>query len=130
VIKQYVSDVYAYEFDVPDCPSPWPEVSFPYGSAHTSELQFLFPQFRGGSGKVNPLTKSQQHLASQMVVYWTNFAAHSTPNGAEDGCANGTPQWQVYRSQDDNVMLLCAPEPAMIDAWGSRHNSDYWDAFY
>ena len=42
--------VYAYEFNDENAPSYLPPVSFPYGAAHTSELQFLFPGWHGGYG--------------------------------------------------------------------------------
>ena len=136
VLARYVPEVYAYEFDVPDTPCPWPEVSFLYGSAHTLELPYIFPGFCGGSGKPNPLNESQQHLARKMVHYWTAFAWQGTPNDLSDkeGSATKTstkPKWEVYNAENDNVMLFQAAEPIkMIEGWGQRHNSDYWDAFY
>lgn len=130
ILKQFVVDVYAYEFDVPDTPSAWPEVSFPYGSAHTLELQYIFPLFHGGSGKKQPLTEPQQQLARAMVNYWTTFSRHGTPNVVKDAELSSAPNWSVYKPCHDNVMLLCAPTPIMTDAWGSRHNSDFWDSFY
>lgn len=45
VLAKYAPDIYAYEFDVPDTPSPWPKVSFPLGSGHTLELPYIFPDF-------------------------------------------------------------------------------------
>ncbi|KAH8703436.1 carboxylesterase family protein [Talaromyces proteolyticus] len=131
VMAQHVTEVYAYEFDVPDSPSPWPEVSFPYGSAHTIELQYLFPLFRGGSGKAQPLTDSQQQLARQMVHYWTTFAHRGTPNFVDDSAKRVSPShWLAYKAKDDNIMLLCTPTPHMTNEWGVRHNSDFWDSFY
>ena len=134
VLAKHAPDIYAYEFDVPDTPCPWPEVSFPYGSAHTLELPYLFPGFCGGSGKAIPLSKSQNRLAKLMVHYWTTFARYGTPNGVadeEDAVAQNAPSWQVYNAQDDNILLFQAAEPSkMVKGWGERHNSDFWDAFY
>ena len=132
VIKQFVEDVYVYEFDVPNAPVAWPEVSFPYGSTHTQELQFLFPLFHGASGKSQPLDAPQEELSRQMVHYWTTFMMYGTPNGAESSetlSASG-PVWDTYNPGDDNVMLLSAPRPGMITVWGQRHQSDFWDTFY
>ena len=129
VIKQFVSDVYTYEFDVADSPTAWPEVSFPYGSAHASELQYIFPLFCGGGGKPHPLNKSQEQLAKQMVFRWTSFARHGTPNPKEAWSPIET-YWPVYDPQDDNVMLLCTANSQLIDRWGDRHQCDFWDLFY
>ena len=134
VIKQFVEDVYVYEFDVPDAPVAWPEVSFPYGSTHTQELQFLFHLFHGASGKSQPLNEPQMKLSRQMVDYWTAFATNGTPNGAKGPEAASSsaqaPVWDLYDPGDDNVMLLSTPLPQMIKAWGRRHHSDFWDTFY
>lgn len=134
VLANHSAEVFAYEFDVPDTPCPWPEVSFPYGSAHTLELPYIFPGFRGASGKATPLSKTQQVLASQMVRFWTTFARDSTPNGVvvEDRAASQVmPLWKAYHAQEDNIMLFQAEEPSkMVNGWGERHNSDFWDAFY
>lgn len=134
VLAKHSPEVFAYEFDVPDTPCPWPEVSFSYGSAHTLELPYIFPGFCGASGKNVPLSKSQQVLAKQMVRYWTTFARHSSPNcmDTEDAIsAQDMPQWNAYHAHEDNIMLLQASEPSkMINGWGQRHNSDFWDAFY
>jgi len=134
VLEKYCPRVFAYEFDVSDTPCPWPEVSFSYGSAHTLELPYIFPGFRGASGKVMLLSKPQQSLARQMVHYWTSFARHGIPNGASielDDSHNAAPQWNAYHAEDDNIMLLQAAEPSrMIKGWGERHNSNFCDRFY
>lgn len=117
--------VYVYEFDEPDSPVAWPPVSFPYGSAHTQELQYLFPLFCGGSGDAHPLSPPQQHLAELMVQYWTSFAWHGTPTAAtSDGVV-----WQPYDPVRDNVLLLRAPAPIESEDWGSRHHGPFWDSF-
>ena len=139
VLAKACPEVFVYEFDVPDTPCPWPAVSSPYGSAHTLELPYVFPGFRGASGKPVSLDKEQERLAAEMVSYWTNFAWTGTPNGygvkagEEVSMQKSTtlPEWQTYGAEADNVMLFQAAEPIkMIDDWGGRHNSDYWDQFY
>lgn len=138
VLADHCPCVYVYEFDVPDTPCPWPQVSFPYGSAHTLELPYIFPRFCGGTGKVTPLSNVQQRLATEMVFYWTNFAWHSTPNNVSSALNDSTamersilPDWEPYEAEKDNVMLLQASDSVhMINDWGQRHNSDYWDSFY
>ena len=129
VIKQFVSDVYAYEFDVPDSPVCWPRVSFPYGSAHTQELQYIFPLYQGASATAQELTEPQKRLAKQIVHFWTTFARHGTPNG-ETFAATEAPYWPSYETEHDNIMLLRTPSAVAIDGWGERHHSDFWDRFY
>lgn len=125
IFERYVSEVYSYEFDVPDSPVSSPSVSFPYGSSHVQELQYLFPLFKGGGGVSRELRPPQQRLAKQMVHYWTNFAKRGTPN-AETPQA---PIWPVYDSEEDNVMALRVPEPTVLSAFGDTHNCDFWDPF-
>jgi para-nitrobenzyl esterase len=149
---QEASPVWVYEFDVPDTPCPWPEVSFPYGSAHTLELPYIFPGFRGASGRHVELNGQQQRLAKQMRRFWTNFAWSGSPNeegdrgngsqieeleATRESARDSEPQepkqahWEAYEAEVDNVMLFQASEPSgMIADWGHRHNSDYWDQFY
>lgn len=137
VLAEQCPQVYAYEFDVPDTPCPWPKVSFPYGSAHTLELPYIFPGFRGVSGSYTPLTEAQQRLSKEMVRYWAAFAWHGTPNsgvGVDHVAKKETltqAVWENYEPSSDDIMLLRASEPIrMFDGWGQRHNSDYWDRFY
>jgi len=59
-----------------------PTATFPYGAAHTAELQFLFPMFHGGSGVSHPLTSEESALSAMMVSYWSNFAKSGDPNSA------------------------------------------------
>ncbi|OAQ66038.1 alpha/beta-hydrolase [Pochonia chlamydosporia 170] len=129
VIKSHVHGVYTYEFSVDDAPVSWPAASFPYGSAHAQELQFLFPGFRGASGKGQSLTKEQEELAAKMVLYWTNFARTGSPS-SKDTHDVDLPTWTVYDTKQDNTLLLQAPLPKMVSSWGQRHHMDFWDTFY
>ncbi|MEV6898948.1 carboxylesterase family protein [Amycolatopsis sp. NPDC051372] len=124
VIAEFVPEVYFYEWDVPDSPVSWPEVSFPYGSGHTQELQYLFRGFHGGGGTPRELTKPQQRLARHMVAFWTGFARCGEPDA---GIAGG-PIWAPYEHGADNAMILTTPESGMVNSFGQRHHSDFWDA--
>ncbi len=117
-------DIYAFEFDAPDSPSPWPAISFPYGSAHTLELQYIFPLFRGGSGVAHELNESQQQLATAMVDYITTFARHGAPGVS----AGQEPDWTAYDGALDNYMSLRQPAPIMLHNFGERHKSPFWDS--
>ena len=55
--------VYAYEFADRTAPSYFPDVSYPMRAYHTSELQYLFPRFRGGQGTSHPLNEAQERLS-------------------------------------------------------------------
>ena len=120
VLTRFVKDVYGYEFDVPTSPSPWPVVSFPYQSAHTIEIQYLFPLFHGGSGTPHELNGQQKQLARQMVQYWTTFARTGTPNSS-------LPFWHRYDANVDNEISLRLPGPISLTSFGDRHHCDFWD---
>ncbi|WP_236790851.1 carboxylesterase/lipase family protein [Amycolatopsis sp. GM8] len=123
VLRRFVEDVYSYEFDAPHTATPWPPVSFPYGSAHTKDLQYLFPGFRGASGAPVPLEGEDLRLASTMVHYWSTFARHGTPNSP----ASQYPAWNRYDAVRDNAMLLTVPESREIENFGDRHHATFWD---
>lgn len=123
ILRQFVSDVFVYEWDVPDSPVSWPGVSFPYGSGHTQEIQYLFPRFCGGGGVAHDLDDAQQRLAGQMVQYWTTFARRGNPN-AESPVA---PEWPVYDPEEDAIMSLSLPEPHVTKTFAADHHCDFWD---
>lgn len=126
MISARTADVYAYEFDVLDAPVAWPAVSFPYGSGHTQEIQFLFPLFHGSSGKPTGLSDLQQQLSRTMVHYWTTFARLGSPN---DGSPN-VPGWPRYEAGRDAFLLLTTPEPETIENFSETHFIKFWDGFY
>lgn len=116
--------VYGYEFNARDTPMYMPAASFPYGAAHTQELQFLFPQFRGGSGVVRPLTPDQNALAVIMVRYWSNFAKNGDPNGED------LPSWPRINSTQEALQSFDVPRPSPLDAarFGVDHRCAFWNA--
>jgi len=57
--------VYAYEFMDAESPIYFPEVSYPYGAAHTLEIQYLFPRYHGASGEPQPLSEDQEKLSQR-----------------------------------------------------------------
>src|SRR5262252_2448166 len=95
---------YAYEFADEDAPQLFlPPVSFPYGSAHASELQYLFGLRH--TVEAPDLTEEQQQLAEAMTTYWTSFARTGSPNGDDE------PFWDAYDSESDAMQLLVPPDP-------------------
>ena len=122
-LAQFV-DLYGYEFNVSDAPIYMPDASFPYGAAHTMELQFLFPMFRGGSGVAHPLTPEQGVLAREMVGYWSNFAKTGNPNGGDlSYWARMTPEQKVLLS-----LRTPRPVPLQAAAFGADHKCAFWAA--
>lgn len=95
--------VYSYEFNDPDAPQTLPgTVSFKTGSAHTSELQYLFTM--PGSAM---LTASQRDLSAAIVRYFSRFAATGNPNGGADLA------WPQYTATGGTYLKL-APTLATI----------------
>jgi para-nitrobenzyl esterase len=94
-----------------------PPVSFPYGTYHASELQYLFD-----TASVIPspgLGPDQQALADAMVVYWSNFAKRADPNGAP-------PTWSGYTSATDTHQSLAPAAIAPITTFGADHKCGFW----
>lgn len=118
---------YAYEFMDRTAPSYMGPVSFPYGAAHTSEIQYLFPLYHGSKGTPHPLNASQQQLSDQMVSYWTTFARTGSPNSSK------TPNWPVYMDvasggENWQLLQLSGPVTAAQREFVSRHHCDFWDS--
>ena len=110
--------VFAYEFNDQNAPMLFlPPVSFPYGAAHTSELQYIFnlPQSVN-----NPLSADQIQLSNDMVKYWTQFARSGNPN------SSFTPFWPEYNSTDDIFQSLNTPSPTTEGEFYSDHKCGFW----
>jgi para-nitrobenzyl esterase len=110
-----------YEFNDENAPEDFlPPVSFPYGAAHASEIQYLFnlpvtvPR--------PPLSAAQLQLSSTMQHYWTNFAKFGTPNGS------GVPVWQNFNPLAGNFQSLIPPSPAQETNFIANHNCAFWAA--
>jgi Carboxylesterase type B len=77
---------FAYEFNDSNAPQNFlPPVTFPYGAAHASEIQYIFPFANpsqvGLKLPQTPLNANQLLLSDKMVGYWTQFARSGDPNG-------------------------------------------------
>ena len=125
-VARYESNTYAYEFMDETAPSYMQPVSFPYGAAHTSEIQYLFPLYHGSTGTPHPLNAGQTHLSDQMVAYWTTFAKNGNPNSKK------TPHWPSYKDKSgtDHWQLLQQPKPATAAAgkFASQHQCEFWNS--
>jgi len=112
---------FAYEFNDENAPELFlPPVSFPYGAAHASEIQYVmdlpaaaFPQ---------TLSTQQQQLAAAMKGYWTNFAQRGFP------ASPGTPFWPLFSNLTQKMQSLAPPAPQTETGFATTHNCAFWTA--
>ena len=112
---------FAYEFNDENAPELFlPPVSFPYGAAHASEIQYLMglptAAFPG------TLSAQQQQLAATMKGYWTNFATRGFPS------SSGTPFWPLFNNPTQNMQSLAPPAPQTETDFANTHNCAFWTA--
>jgi para-nitrobenzyl esterase len=120
LLSQFVP-VFAYEFNDENAPQDFlPPVTFPYGAAHASEIQYLFdlpvtiPR--------PPLNANQEALSDAMVDYWTSFAKDGDPN------AHHLPVWQKFGPQPTAFQSLDTPSPHAESGFATDHHCAFWTA--
>ena len=121
-IRQLVNFVpaWAYEFYDPNAPETFvAPVSFIYGSAHASELNYLF-KYRPSVPDPVPLDASQRLLSQTMIRYWTQFARAGDPN------ASPSPFWPQYASATDQRQSLTPPVPFPQSTFAVDHHCAFW----
>lgn len=110
--------VYAYEFSDRTAPSYVDSTTFPLLAAHTYELSYIFPGFRGGSDvhvKLNPL---QEGLSDEMVGYFSNVAQL---NSREK-------EWPKFDPEKLNFMTFNLPSSRMVSGrFANAHHCAFWD---
>jgi len=112
--------IFTYEFADENAPEPYlPPVSFPYGSAHASELQFIWDRFTGANP---PLTPAEHRLSDSMVAYWVQFAKTHQPN------VNGQPLWYPFVAVSSDMQTLVPPVPGPTFGFFADHNCAFWAA--
>jgi para-nitrobenzyl esterase len=117
----HFAPTFAYEFNDENAPELFlPPVSFPYGAAHASEIQYLmdlptaaFPQ---------SLSAQQQQLATTMKGYWTNLAKRGFPSSF------GTPFWPLFNNLTQQTQSLTPPAPQTETDFANTHNCAFWTA--
>ena len=120
--------VYAFEFADRDAPVMGvgivpPDPGFPLGAAHSSELNYLFPNLSNTTKIDAPdLSPAGQALAAKMVRYWAQFARTG------DTAVSGLPEWPRYRG-GATVMRLEPGKVAAYDA-GAEHRCGFWKTLY
>jgi para-nitrobenzyl esterase len=108
-----------YEFNDENAPEDFlPPVTFPYGAAHASELQYLFT-LRVTVPRP-PLNAAQQQLSSTMQRYWTDFAKFATPNDF------GSPFWAPFNPFVGNFQSLIPPTPTVETNFAIAHHCAFW----
>jgi para-nitrobenzyl esterase len=113
--------VYAYEFNDPDAPELFlAPVSFPYGSAHASELTYLFSKLAPSIPNPVPLNEPQRQLSNTMIRYWTQFARTGDPNSAS------TAFWPAYEVATDQRISLTPPVPYVQPNFAVDHHCAFW----
>jgi para-nitrobenzyl esterase len=123
-IDRFVSrfvPTFGYEFNDENAPENFlPPVSFPYGAAHASEIQYLMglptAAFPG------TLSAQQQQLATTMKAYWTNFAERGSPSSSD------TPFWPLFNTLTQQMQSLTPPTPQTETDFATTHNCAFWTA--
>ena len=117
-LSKYVP-TFAYEFNDENAPELFlPPVSFPYGAAHASEIQYLFDL--PDATFPSPLSAQQEQLATTMKQYWTNFAATGSPSSATE------PLWPQFSSSSQQMISLIPPQPQAETDFAAEHNCAFW----
>jgi para-nitrobenzyl esterase len=112
---------FAYEFNDENAPELFlPPVSFPYGAAHASEIQYVMDLPTAVFGKA--LSAPQQRLATIMKGYWTNFAKGGFPSSF------GAPFWPLFNGLIQPIQSLIPPTPRTETNFASAHNCLFWTA--
>jgi para-nitrobenzyl esterase len=118
LLSQHVP-TFAYEFNDENAPQRFlPPVSFPYGAAHASEIQYLFDL--RATVPAPALGADQERLSQAMAAYWTSFARSANPNGA------GAPPWPAYQNATDEMISLVPPDPAVETGFAADHKCALW----
>jgi para-nitrobenzyl esterase len=123
LVSQYVT-TYTYEFNDENAPNLFnPPATFPLGTYHSAELQYLFNLDERFAG-FNPFTPDQQQLSDTMIGYWTHFAATGDPN------FTGAPVWSPYSAVTDQFQSLVPPTPVAESTYDADHKcSLLWNTF-
>jgi para-nitrobenzyl esterase len=85
------------------------------GTTHGVELMFVFGT---GLNLLGSLTDADRPLSTEMMGYWTRFAANGDPNG-------GAVAWPSFAPDEDHLNLTIPPAPGtgLLAA-----QCDYWDS--
>ncbi len=112
---------FAYEFNDENAPELFlPPVSFPYGAAHASEIQYVMDLPTAAFPKA--LSAQQQQLAATMKGYWTDFAKRGVP------ASSALPFWPLFNNLTQKMQSLTPPAPQTETGFANTHNCAFWTA--
>jgi para-nitrobenzyl esterase len=119
-LSQFVP-TFTYELNDERAPQRFlPPVSFPYGAAHASEVQYLFDLPLAVPAPA--LDADQQQLSAAMVDYWTTFARTGQPSSF------ATPFWAPYQATSDTMQSLVPSAPRPETGFAADHRCAFWDS--
>jgi para-nitrobenzyl esterase len=109
---------FAYEFNDENAPQVgFPNVGFPLGADHASELQYVFDPFPPATSALSP---AQRVLSAQMKAYWTSQAKHGNP------ATRGQPAWPLFTAAAQRMLNLDEPRPALETSFSTEHHCAFW----
>jgi para-nitrobenzyl esterase len=111
-------EVWAYEFNDrnPPTPEPMRTLPFPVGASHSLELRYLFDV--GGAPPLNPV---QQQLSNQMIDYWTSFVKNGDP------ATEGQPEWPEVGDPPAIKRLSLQPDGSRLSTdFEAAHQCGFW----
>lgn len=110
--------VYAYEFGDRTAPSYVGPTTFPLLAAHTYELAYVFPGFRGGGDAQVRLNPLQEKLSDEMVGYFANVAQLPLREA----------EWSHFNPDQNNFMTFALPKSRMVsNRFADVHYCAFWD---
>jgi para-nitrobenzyl esterase len=123
------STVYGYQFADPDPPDPFGiTFSFPLGSAHSTEIQYVFQTMpdigitpRPGT-ITPPFTPAQLALSEEIMGYWARFAATGNPNGG------AAPSWPAFTPAQHQIQELTPAGTTPQTGFATEHQCTFWDS--
>jgi para-nitrobenzyl esterase len=117
--------VYEYELDDPDAfTAAGPVISgFSYGSAHSSDLNYLFPDYNVAAFHPKgppPLSADQNKMRQSIRLFWTNLAHKGTPSGTLVG------DWPAFTKAAPNVMSFQPGQSSPGLGFPADHHCAIW----
>ncbi len=117
--------VYEYELDDPDAFTASGPVlpGFSYGSAHSSDLSYLFPTYNVAAFHPDgppPLSPGQKELRRSMRRFWTNLARNGDPNGSL------VSDWPAFTKAAPKVMSFKPSKSSTGSGFAVDHHCPLW----
>ena len=75
------------------------------GAAHSYELPYVFGNLLPAGALAGPYGAADRRLSNTMLAYWTNFAKHGDPNGAD------LPVWPKFSAPAAGYMRFSSALP-------------------